>query len=85
MTSASAACSRITKSVRVGCARWHSAKNPEATGGAKSAGVSGYVLVPSSIVEDPEHVRAWLQRAFDYAAGLPPKVKKPPKPKKAAR
>jgi TfoX/Sxy family transcriptional regulator of competence genes len=38
--------------------------------------MTGYVLAPPSIVEQPEQIRAWLQRAFDYAAALPPKAMK---------
>ena len=36
----------------------------------------GYVTVPADLLADPEQVRRWLQRAFDYAAALPPKQKK---------
>ena len=41
--------------------------------------MTGYVLVPSSIRDEPEQLRAWVQRAFEHAASLPPK---PPKAKK---
>jgi len=40
-----------------------------------------YITVPRSIVDEPERLREWLQRAFEYAASLPPKEKKAPKAK----
>jgi TfoX/Sxy family transcriptional regulator of competence genes len=47
--------------------------------------MTGYVTVPPTIVAEPERLREWVQRAFEFAAALPPKEKKPPKAKKAAR
>jgi TfoX/Sxy family transcriptional regulator of competence genes len=46
--------------------------------------MKGYVTVPPAIVQEPERLREWLQRAFEFAAALPAKEKKPPKAKKAA-
>jgi TfoX/Sxy family transcriptional regulator of competence genes len=38
--------------------------------------MSGYVLAPRPIVEDPQQLRAWLIRALEYGASLPPKQAK---------
>lgn len=46
--------------------------------------MKGYVSVPAAIVAEPERLREWVQRAFEFAAGLPAKEKKAPKAKKAA-
>ena len=46
--------------------------------------MTDYVTVPPAIVQEPQRLREWLQRAFEHAAALPPKEKKPPKAKKAA-
>ena len=46
--------------------------------------MKGYVTVPAAIVQEPERLREWVQRAFEFAAALPAKEKKPAKPKKAA-
>jgi TfoX/Sxy family transcriptional regulator of competence genes len=46
--------------------------------------MKGYVTVPPAIVAEPERLREWVQRAFEFAAGLPAKEKKAPKAKKAA-
>src|SRR5882672_5461162 len=46
--------------------------------------MKGYVTVPAAIVAEPERLREWVQRAFEFSAALPAKEKKPPKPKKAA-
>ena len=46
--------------------------------------MKGYVTVPSAIVGEPERLREWVQRAFEFAAALPAKEKKAPKAKKAA-
>jgi hypothetical protein len=43
--------------------------------------MTGYVTAPPAIVKQPERVREWLQRALEYAATLPAKEKKPPKPR----
>jgi hypothetical protein len=40
------------------------------------------VFLPESILEEPDELRAWLQKAFDHTAGLPPKAR--PATKKAA-
>jgi TfoX/Sxy family transcriptional regulator of competence genes len=46
--------------------------------------MTGYATVPLAIVQEPERLREWVQRAFEFAAGLPAKEKKAPKAKKAA-
>jgi TfoX/Sxy family transcriptional regulator of competence genes len=46
--------------------------------------MKGYVTVPEAIVQEPERLREWVQRAFEFTAALPAKEKKPPKAKKAA-
>jgi TfoX/Sxy family transcriptional regulator of competence genes len=43
--------------------------------------MKGYVTVPRAIVDEPQRLREWLQRAFEFAAALPAKEKKPPKAK----
>ena len=40
-----------------------------------------YVALPSSIANDPDAAREWVERAADYVRTLPPKVPKPRKPK----
>ena len=45
----------------------------------------GYVRLPSSIVHDPLRLRAWVNRAFEYGASMPPKERKPPTAKKSRR
>jgi TfoX/Sxy family transcriptional regulator of competence genes len=45
--------------------------------------MTGYVTVPPGILREPSRVREWLGRAFEYAASLPPKEKKPAKAKSA--
>jgi TfoX/Sxy family transcriptional regulator of competence genes len=40
-----------------------------------------YVVIPPRIVEDREAARAWMARGLAYAASLPPKVKKPRRPR----
>ena len=42
-----------------------------------------YVVIPPPIVEDREAVRAWLAKGLAFTASLPPKVKKPRKPRAA--
>jgi TfoX/Sxy family transcriptional regulator of competence genes len=44
--------------------------------------MTGYVTVPVAIVAETERLREWVQRAFEYAAALPAKEKKPPKAKR---
>ncbi len=46
--------------------------------------MTGFVTVPAAIVAEPERLREWVQRAFEFAAALPAKQKKAPKAKKAA-
>jgi TfoX/Sxy family transcriptional regulator of competence genes len=40
--------------------------------------MKGYVTVPAAIAGDSNQLRDWLKRAFDHAASLPAKEKKPP-------
>jgi TfoX/Sxy family transcriptional regulator of competence genes len=35
------------------------------------------VLLPESVMENREELRAWLRKAFDYTAALPGKSKRP--------
>jgi TfoX/Sxy family transcriptional regulator of competence genes len=42
-----------------------------------------YVVIPPQIVEDREAVRFWLAKGLAFTASLPPKVKKPRKPRAA--
>ena len=35
--------------------------------------MTGYVVMPESVVADPAALDRWLQEAFDYTATLPPK------------
>jgi TfoX/Sxy family transcriptional regulator of competence genes len=42
-----------------------------------------YVVIPPQIVEDREAVRSWLAKGLAFTASLPPKVKKPRKPRAA--
>src|SRR5258708_17944799 len=41
--------------------------------------MKGYVTVPPAIVGEPQRLREWVQRAFEFGATLPPKEKKPPR------
>jgi len=41
---------------------------------------SDKVQMPEALMEEPLELRAWVKRAFDYAASLPPKAKKKAKP-----
>lgn len=47
--------------------------------------MSNTVLMPESLMDEPDEMRAWLQKAFDHALTLPPKTaaKKRPAPKAA--
>ena len=38
-----------------------------------------YLVLPESLYADREALNQWLQRSFSWAAGLPPKAKKPRK------
>ena len=40
-----------------------------------------YVALPAAMVADQAEVAAWVRKAAAYAASLPPKQKKPRKPK----
>jgi TfoX/Sxy family transcriptional regulator of competence genes len=42
-----------------------------------------YVVIPPQIVEDREAARSWLAKGLAFTASLPPKVKKPRKPRAA--
>ena len=42
-----------------------------------------YVVIPPQIAADREAVRSWLAKGLAFTASLPPKVKKPPKPRAA--
>jgi TfoX/Sxy family transcriptional regulator of competence genes len=42
-----------------------------------------YVVVPPQIVADREAVRSWLGKGLAFTASLPPKMKKPRKPRAA--
>jgi TfoX/Sxy family transcriptional regulator of competence genes len=42
-----------------------------------------YVVIPPQIVADREAVRFWLAKGLAFTASLPPKVKKPRKPRAA--
>lgn len=47
--------------------------------------MSSGVLMPEALIDEPDEMRAWLQRAFDHVVTLPTKPAKPkPKPKPAA-
>lgn len=41
-----------------------------------------YVVVPREVVGNQVELRGWLEKAFVYGLELPPKEKKPAKPKK---
>ena len=38
--------------------------------------MTGFTLLPTSIVDDDEAIRKWVRRAIAYGATLPPKVPK---------
>jgi hypothetical protein len=38
--------------------------------------MTGFTLLPRSIVDDDAAIRGWVRRAIDYGATLPPKVPK---------
>jgi hypothetical protein len=44
--------------------------------------MTGFTLLPRSIVDDDTAIREWVRRAIDYGATLPPKV---PKAKSTAK
>lgn len=35
-----------------------------------------YLVVPNALLKEPVQLRTWVQRAFTYTKGLPPKAKK---------
>ncbi len=39
---------------------------------------SDKVMLPESMMDEPDELRGWLRRAFEAAAKLPPKAKKKP-------
>ena len=41
--------------------------------------MSGYAVVPDSILEEPDKLREWLERGFKHAMALPAKERKPAK------
>jgi len=45
--------------------------------------MTGYTLLPPTVIDDDVAIRRWVERAIDFGATLPPKVPKPktPKPK----
>src|SRR3954468_20151294 len=38
--------------------------------------MTGFTLLPQSVVDDDDEIHRWVQRAVDYGATLPPKVPK---------
>src|SRR5436190_11062042 len=42
------------------------------------------ILLGDGVMEDPAEIRAWLQRGYEYASTLPPKIKPAKKAGKAA-
>jgi TfoX/Sxy family transcriptional regulator of competence genes len=44
--------------------------------------MTGYTLLPSSVIDDDRAIREWVERAIDFGASLPPKT---PKPKSASK
>ena len=47
--------------------------------------MSNSVLMPESLMDEPEEMTAWLQKALDYTATLPPKAAKPSKAARTAK
>jgi len=43
-----------------------------------------YSVVPETLLAKPDELKKWLDKAFDYANSLPPKVKKARKNKSSA-
>jgi TfoX/Sxy family transcriptional regulator of competence genes len=43
--------------------------------------MTGFTLMPSSIIDDDAAIRSWIRRAIEYGATLPPKVPKANRPK----
>ena len=38
--------------------------------------MTGFAVLPASIVNDPEELHEWLHRAFEHALAMPPKAPK---------
>ena len=47
--------------------------------------MTGFTLLPPSIVDDDAAIHRWVERAVAYGATLPPKQKKAPKPKTSSK
>ena len=45
--------------------------------------MTGFTLLPASIIDDDDAIRSWVGRAIEYGATLPPKVPKAKRPKTA--
>jgi TfoX/Sxy family transcriptional regulator of competence genes len=41
-----------------------------------------YVTIPPQVLADEEELATWVQRSLDWVGAMPPKVKKPRKPRK---
>jgi TfoX/Sxy family transcriptional regulator of competence genes len=50
--------------------------------GPEERPMGGYVAAPEAWADEPERLTEWAQRALDEVAELPPKLPKPPKPKR---
>ena len=44
-------------------------------------GMQETVLLPEQVMDEPDELRAWLRKALDHTATLPPKAKAKAKPK----
>lgn len=47
--------------------------------------MTGYLVLPPSIIADDQATRGWVRRAIDYGLSLPAKVAKAPKAKASRR
>lgn len=45
----------------------------------------GYVMLPASWHQQPEHAGEWIQKSLEYVASMPAKAKKPAPVKKAGK
>jgi TfoX/Sxy family transcriptional regulator of competence genes len=36
-----------------------------------------YIVLPESVTRSPSKLRSWIEKAIEYTATLPPKLKKP--------
>ena len=43
--------------------------------------MTGYTILPSSVIDDDAAVRRWVERAIEFGGSLPPKARKPSKSK----